>query len=293
MKFALFALAAAFATAASAQNFDAVQIKTTKVAEHLYMLEGEGGNIAVSAGDDGVMMIDDQYAPLTPRILAAIKQISDKPVRFLINTHWHFDHTGGNENLGKAGVLIVAHDNVYQRMANAGVIELLKKQLPPSPKEALPVITFNDTVTFHFNGEEITATHVPPAHTDGDSFIRFKKANVVHTGDVFAAYRYPFIDVGNKGSVEGIIRDIDAFLPTIDEQTQVIPGHGPLSHKKDVIAYRQMISTVAGRVKALVAEGKTLNQVLAAKPTREFDEEWGKFRKPEQFVEIMYFGFAH
>jgi cyclase len=195
MKRVLLASIIGLGFAASAQNFDLVKIKTTQIAPHLYMLEGEGGNIGISAGDDGVFMIDAQYAPLTPRILAAIKQISDKPIRFLLNTHWHFDHTGGNENLGKAGVTIVAHDNAYKRLAAAGVIELLKKELPPSPKEALPVITFNDTITFHMNGHEVTAYHVPPAHTDGDSFVRFKKANVIHTGDVFAAYRYPFIAI--------------------------------------------------------------------------------------------------
>jgi cyclase len=288
----LFALTIGLGLAASAQDFDKVQIKTTKIAPNLYMLEGEGGNIGISAGEDGVFMIDDQYAPLTPKILAAVKQISDKPIRFLLNTHWHFDHTGGNENLGKAGVTIIAHDNVYKRMSNAGIIELLKKQFPPSPKEALPIITFNDTVTFHINGDEVTSYHVPPAHTDGDSFVRFRKANVIHTGDVFAAYRYPFIDVGNNGSVKGIIEDIDRLLPTLDDQTLVIPGHGPLSHKQDVVAYRNMIATAAGRVEEMVKAGKSLQQVLDAKPTREFDEQWGKFRKPEQFVEILYFGFA-
>src|SRR5258706_4056469 len=287
------ALALCFNAAAQPQNFDAVQIKPIKVTDQIYMLEGEGGNIGVSFGDDGVFLIDDQYAPLTPKIIAAIKSISDKPVRFLLNTHWHADHTGGNENLGKAGVLIVAHDNVRTRLSTDQFVQLLNnRKFPASPKVALPVVTFNDTVTFHINNDEVHAYHIPPAHTDGDSMVRFRKANVVHTGDVFAAYRYPFIDVENGGSVKGIVEAMDKLLPMLDDNTKVIPGHGPLSGRKDVAAYRSMIATVAKRVEDLVKSGKTLPEVIAAQPTREFDSEWGKFRKPEAFVEIVYFGFA-
>jgi len=294
MKKILVALAAVLSFSAYAQqrNFDAVQIKATRVAEHVYMLEGEGGNIGVSVGDDGVFLIDDQFAPLTPKIIAAVKEISDKPIRFLINTHWHGDHVGGNENLGKAGVVIVAHDNVYKRMAAGGVIELLKQSYPPASKAALPVITFSNEATLHLNGDDVTAHHLPPAHTDGDSYIQFRKANVIHTGDVFAAYRYPFIDPESGGSVRGVVRAIDLLLPLLDDNTKLIPGHGPLSTKKDVLAYRNMIATVAGRVEKLVKSGKNLQEVIAAKPTREFDEQWGKFRKPDAFAEIVYYGFA-
>ena len=294
MRTILAALAASIAFGAQAQqrNFDAVQIKATKVAEHVYMLEGEGGNIGVSAGEDGVFLIDDQFAPLTPKIVEAVKTISDKPIRFLLNTHWHGDHTGGNENLGKAGVVIVAHDNVYKRMSVGGVIQMLKQSYPPAPKAALPVITFSETATFHMNGDDVTSHHLQPAHTDGDSFVHFRKANVIHTGDVFAAYRYPFIDMESGGSVRGIVRAIDRMLPLIDENTRVIPGHGPLSRRADVLAYRKMIETVAGRVETMVKSGKTLEQVIAAKPTREFDEAWGAFRKPDAFTEIVYYGFA-
>ncbi len=294
MKKILVALAAVLSFSAYAQqrNFDAVQIKATRVAEHVYMLEGEGGNIGVSVGDDGVFLIDDQFAPLTPKIIAAVKEISDKPIRFLINTHWHGDHVGGNENLGKAGVVIVAHDNVYKRMAAGGVIELLKQSYPPASKAALPVITFSNEATLHLNGDDVTAHHLPPAHTDGDSYIQFRKANVIHTGDVFAAYRYPFIDPESGGSVRGVVRAIDLLLPLLDDNTKLIPGHGPVSTKKDVLAYRKMIATVAGRVEKLVKSGKNLQEVIAAKPTREFDEQWGKFRKPDAFAEIVYYGFA-
>ena len=279
-----------FGAFAQQRNFDAVQIKTTKVAEGIYMLEGEGGNIGVSAGEDGVFLIDDQFAPLTPKIVAAVKAISDKPIRFLMNTHWHGDHVGGNENLGKAGVVIIAHDNVYKRMSVGGAITALKQNYAPAPRAALPVVTFNQTATFRLNGDDVTSTHLPPAHTDGDAFVRFARANVVHTGDVFAAYRYPFMDVESGGSVKGVLRAIDAMLPMMDDNTRVIPGHGGLSSKKDVLAYRRMVSTAIAKVEPMVKSGKTLQQVIDAKPLREFDEEWGKFRKPEAFVEIVYNG---
>jgi glyoxylase-like metal-dependent hydrolase (beta-lactamase superfamily II) len=290
---AAIALALSFSAAAQAPNYDAVQIKVIKVAQSVYVLEGQGGNIGVSVGDDGVLLIDDQFAPLTAKHLEAIKTITDKPVRFLINTHYHWDHVGGNENLGKAGVLIVAHDNVYKRMNGRQVVHILKQDIPPYPKAALPVITFNDRVTYHINGDEVTAYKVPRSHTDGDSFIRFRNANVVHTGDVFASGRYPFIDVENGvGSVKGIVKAMDEFIPTLDDFTKVIPGHGPVSTKREVIAYRNMINTVATRVEKMVKQGKTLAQVVAAKPLKEFDAEWGKFRKTDAFVEMVYYGFA-
>jgi glyoxylase-like metal-dependent hydrolase (beta-lactamase superfamily II) len=291
--FAVTAVLLSVSAAAQTPNFDAVQIKTIKVAQNIYVLEGQGGNIGVSVGDDGVLLIDDQFAPLTGKHLEAIKAITDKPVRFLINTHYHRDHVGGNENLGKAGVLIVAHDNVYKRMTTNQVVYLLNANIPPYPKVALPVVTYNDRVTYHINGDELTAYKVPRSHTDGDSMVRFRNANVIHTGDVFASGRYPVIDVeNNNGSVKGVVKAIDELIPTLDDFTKVIPGHGPVSGKKEVIAYRKMINTVATRVEALVKKGKTLEQVIAAKPLREYDEEWGKFRKTDSFVEMVYYGFV-
>ncbi len=291
MKFALFALAALFSLPAIAQpdRFDKVQIKTTQLTPNVYMLEGEGGNIGVSAGEDGVFVIDDQFAPLTPRILAAIKAITDKPVRFLINTHWHFDHTGGNENLGKAGVVIVAQDNVRKRLSTKTPIEFFKSDYGPSPSAALPVITFKETLTFHLNGDEATAIHVANAHTDGDAIIRFRNANVVHMGDTYFNGLYPFIDTGTGGSVKGVIAAADRTLAITDDTTKIIPGHGPLSSKAELRAYREMLVKVNARITTMVKAKKTLAQVIAAKPTAEFDAAWGKgFLKPEQFVEIAY-----
>ena len=293
MKKALLALLAiaGFTGAAFAQrNFEAVQIKATQVSQNVWMLEGEGGNIGVSVGEDGVLLIDDQFAPLTEKIVAAVKKITDKPIKYLFNTHWHGDHTGGNENLGKAGVMIVAHDNARTRLMTEQTTLLGKN--PASPKVALPVLTFDNTVTYHINGDTMVAYKVPPAHTDGDCFVRFKNANVVHTGDVFASWRYPYIDTINGGSIQGIVKAMDDLIPTLDDNTKVIPGHGRLSGKKDVIAYRNMIATVGARVEALVKQGKTLEEVRAAKPTRDFDELWGKPRTGDQFVEYVYYGYA-
>lgn len=285
---ALMLLVAAVASAQS-DRFDKVQIKTTQLAQNIYMLEGEGGNIGVSVGEDGVFLIDDQFAPLTARILAAIKAISDKPVRFLLNTHWHFDHTGGNENLGKSGVVIFAQDNVRKRLLVKTPIEFFKAAYGPSAPAALPVVTFAETVTFHLNGDEATAMHVPNAHTDGDSIIHFRNANVVHMGDTYFNGLYPFIDTGTNGSVRGMIAATDRVLKISDDTTKIIPGHGPLSNKAELKAYRDMLVRISAKVEAMVKAKKTLAQVIAAKPTREFDEAWGKgFLKPEQFVEIVY-----
>ena len=285
----LFALSAA----AQSDRFDKVQIKTTRLTENIYMLEGEGGNIGVSAGDDGVFLIDDQFAPLTPRILAAVKAISEKPVRLLLNTHWHFDHTGGNENLGKAGVVIVAQDNVRKRLSVKTPIEFFKAEYGPSAPAALPVITFKETVTFHLNGDEATAIHVANAHTDGDSIIHFRAANVVHMGDTYFNGLYPFIDTGTNGSVKGMLVAADHVLRMSDDTTKIIPGHGPLSNKRELQAYRDMLATIGGRVKTLVKEGKKLDEVIAAKPTADFDERWGKgFFSSTRFTEMLFSAYS-
>ena len=215
---------------AQQRNFDAVQIKTHKITDTVYMLEGEGGNIGVFAGEDGVFLIDDQFAPLTDKIVAAIGEITDQDIRFLINTHIHPDHTGGNENLGKQGVTIVAHDNVRTRLAE-GIFNS-----PPAPKEALPVITLNDTVTFHLNGETVHAFKTPNAHTDGDTVTHFQGTNVIHTGDVFRTTTYPFVDKTHGGSFQGLLDTLQLLLERAGPDTTIIPGHG-------VITDRAMIQT--------------------------------------------------
>lgn len=270
-------------------DFDRVEIKTVPVAEEIYLLVGEGGNIGVSAGEDGVFLIDDQFAPLTEKIQAAIASISSQPIRFVLNTHWHADHTGGNENLGKSGVLIVAHDKVREYMSVDQFIEAFDMKLPASPPEALPVVTFNDTVTFHLNNSTIEAFHVESAHTDGDSVVYFTEADVIHTGDVYFNGMYPFIDVAHGGSIEGTIAAANRILEMAGEETKIIPGHGSLSHRPELVAYRDMLIAVRDRVKEAIAKDMTAEEFIATNPTADLDSKWGKgFLKPEQFLQIVY-----
>lgn len=199
------------------QDFSKVQIKSEKLGEHTYMLTGAGGNLGVSVGDDGVFIVDDQFAPLTPKIKAALAKLSKRPVRFVLNTHWHFDHTGGNENFGKAGAVIVAHDNVRKRMSSEQLIEFLGMPIKPSPRQALPVITFPTDVRFHLNGDEVHVFHVAAGHTDGDAIVHFRQSNVIHLGDIFFNKLYPFIDTSSGGTVDGTIAAVDKVLAEFDE----------------------------------------------------------------------------
>ncbi len=273
---------------AAQQDFSKVEITTVEVAGGIYMLTGAGGNLGVCSGEDGIFLIDDQYAPLTEKIQAAVAKISQDPIRFVLNTHWHSDHTGGNENLGKSGTLIVAHDNVRQRMSTEQFIKFFGGKTEPSPKVALPVVTFNDTITLHLNGDEIHAFHVPPAHTDGDSAVYFRKANVIHMGDLYFAGMYPFIDGSSGGDISGMIFAADKVLELINEETKVIPGHGALSNRAELASYREMLATVRDRVAKLVAAGKSPEEIVAAKPTADLDAVWGQgFIKPDQFVGIV------
>jgi len=260
--------------APAAPDFSGVEIKTEKVADGVYMLTGRGGNIGVSVGADGVFLIDDQFAPLTDRIQAAISTLSDRPIRFLLNTHWHGDHVGGNENLGNAGVVIVAHDNVRRRLSVDQFNALTGRTTRALPPAALPVVTFSDTLTFHMNGDSVVAFHVPPAHTDGDAVVRFTRANVVHMGDCLFVGRYPVIDVAAGGSIDGMIAAAEWVLPTLDAHTRVIPGHGPLSDRAALVAFRDMLVAVRDRVRPMVQAGKNADEIVASRPTAEFDGAW-------------------
>ncbi|MEQ1888256.1 MAG: MBL fold metallo-hydrolase, partial [Alphaproteobacteria bacterium] len=210
---------------AQQQDFSKVEVVTTKLNDTLYMLRGAGGNIGVSAGDDGVYLIDDEWAPLSQKVQAAVKAISDKPVRYVVNTHWHSDHTGGNENFGKAGATVIAHDAVRARMSKEQNIALFKMTVPAAPPAALPVITFSDKASLHLNGETVNIQHVAPAHTDGDAVIHWPASNIIHTGDTFVNGMFPFVDVSSGGTLNGLIKASESVLALADDNTRLIPGH--------------------------------------------------------------------
>lgn len=278
------------ATSAPAQ-MDDVKITATKLADGIHMLTGKGGNIGVLTGPDGTFMIDDQFAPLTARIMVKVREIGGDTPRFVINTHYHHDHTGGNENLGKAGTIIVSHDNVRKKLANGATIKAFNKVIPPAPKAAIPVITFTEDMTFHLNGETIEIFHVAGAHTDGDAIVRFRKANVIHAGDTFFNGFYPFVDVGGGGSLRGMIAAADAMLAIADTNTKIIPGHGPLANKAQLVAYRNMLDTAQTRLSALKADGKSAQDAVAAKPLADIEDVWGDgFLPTDRWIAIVYDG---
>ncbi len=273
----------------AAQNPQQVTITPVKLTDNIYMLMGQGGNIGVCFGEDGTFLIDDQFAPLTEKILAAIGELTDQPVRFVINTHWHGDHTGGNENLGKAGAIIVAHENVRKRLSTDQFMKAFNREVPAAPKAALPVITFSSDLKFHLNGEEIQVFHLPHAHTDGDAAIYFANSNVLHTGDLFFNGRYPFIDTGSGGNANGMIAAVEKLLARIDDQTQIIPGHGPKGSKADLEKYLSVLKTMRDRVAELVQAGKSLEEIIAAKPGADYDDTWGSgFVSADFFLTLLY-----
>ena len=290
MRKVLLVLALAGAPAVRAQqDFSQVKVTVVPVVPGIYMLQGAGGNIGLSVGKDNAFVIDDEYAPLTDRIKAAIATVTPNPVRFLVNTHWHGDHTGGNENMANGGAILVAQENVRRRMSTEQFNELFKSRTPASPAAALPVITFADEIRFYVNGDSVQVLHVKNAHTDGDAIVMFLGANVIHMGDIYFNGIYPFIDVSSGGSLAGIISAVDHALAMTNEGTKIIPGHGPLGDRASLMAYRKVMADVRDRVGKLIAMKRTLAQIIAAKPLADYDETWGKgFMKPDQFLTLVH-----
>ncbi|MDM8543829.1 MBL fold metallo-hydrolase [Desulfococcaceae bacterium HSG9] len=287
----LYVLIAGFMSYATPGQSADEKIVLVPVAEKIYMIPGKGGNIGVFIGEDGTFLIDDQFAPLTEKIVEGIKSVGGSHPKFMINTHYHGDHTGGNEKLGKGGTLIFSHDNVRDRLINGSFIKAFNMKQAGLSREGLPVVTFSEDISFHLNGDSVRATHVPHAHTDGDSFIYFKMANVIHAGDFFFNGFYPFIDVNHGGSLKGMIKAVGMVLSLADDKTKIIPGHGPLSDKKQLADYHQMLKTAYERLRKLKAEGKTAQEAAAAKPLADLEAAWddGIF-KSDRWIELIYSG---
>jgi glyoxylase-like metal-dependent hydrolase (beta-lactamase superfamily II) len=278
---------------AQEKDYSKVEIKVTKVSGNIYMLEGEGGNIAASVGEDGIVIVDDQFAPLADKIQAALKnlKITDKPVRFVINTHYHGDHTGGNEPFANAGSTVIAQDNVRKRLESGGVAGnggSLKMEAKPAPKGALPVITFDHDVTVHLNGEDIRALHFPAGHTDGDAIIFFPKNNVVHMGDDFVRYGFPFIDVASGGSVQGMIAAMEKVSAQLPPDVKVIPGHGALSNLDDVREFTKMLKETSAAVQKAIDQHKTLEQMKQEKILAPWPKWSTGFLDADKFIETLY-----
>ncbi|MDD9891567.1 MAG: MBL fold metallo-hydrolase [Gammaproteobacteria bacterium] len=260
-------------TVLAQRDFSDVEIIPHHVAGSFYYLEGAGGNIGLSIGEDGVVMIDDQFAPLTDKIVAAIRELNDGEIRFVINTHVHPDHTGGNENLGKMGIVILARDEVRVRLSAS------------SPKDALPILTYSDSITIHLNDEEVHAFPVPPAHTDGDTFIHFRDSDVIHTGDVFRTTAFPVIDTNNGGTLAGTLQALAILVGTAGPDTKIIPGHGVVSDRMDVMGFRDMIIDVADQVEEMVVRGMSYEEVATANPTAAYNDRYGD---PDRFLRAVY-----
>jgi cyclase len=290
MRTSLIALAFAFcaAPAAAQQDFSKAEIKVERIAPGVAVLFGPGGNIGVSYGTDANAIIDDQYAPLTQKVIAAVASIDPDPIRFVINTHWHGDHTGGNETLGGRGSVIVAHDNVRKRMSSEQFLSLFNQKVPASPKDALPVVTFGQGVTLHLNGDTLHVIHVEHAHTDGDSLVHWQNANVLHMGDTFFhQVSFPFIDLDSGGSIDGAVAAVEKGLAIANDETRVIPGHGPVATKAQLAVYRAMLIDIRTRVAAGIKAGRTMEQIRAEQPAARYGMPSG-FVKPDQFVETVY-----
>ncbi|MEQ9109029.1 MAG: MBL fold metallo-hydrolase [Rhodospirillaceae bacterium] len=261
-------------TAIAQLSPDTAQIRSIPVRDGLHMFMGAGGNLAVSVGDDGVLIVDDQYEEMTSKIDAAIADLTDQPIKYVLNTHWHWDHTGGNENYGRAGKIIVAHDNTYERMSTDQFVEAFNWSQPASPQDALPEITFNDTATIRFNDLTIRLIHVPNAHTDSDAFVHFVEANVVHTGDVYVTSSYPFIDSSTGGTLNGEITALERLGEMTNENTVIIPGHGAISDRAGAMKTLTMLKGMKTITENALANGQNLEEFLDSNPTKDYDADF-------------------
>lgn len=272
-----------------AQDFDRYEFRHQQLADNLYLLMGAGGNVAACFGEDGVLLVDDDYEEMSAKLVAAVAEISEQPVRFVFNTHWHFDHVGGNEHLAGTGTVIVGHENIRRRMAAGQLITIIDSEVESYPEPALPVVTYAVAIAFHLNGEEISIFHAPHAHTDGDGVVQFRNANVIHTGDVYFNGGYPFIDVSSGGTINGMIAAVTAILERCNDETRIIPGHGPLASKADFETYLAVLTEFRDIIAAEVAKGKDLETIVAEQPTAALDEKWGKtIFPPDQFTKMVY-----
>ncbi|MEL7539138.1 MAG: MBL fold metallo-hydrolase [Pseudomonadota bacterium] len=277
-------------SAQAQDRFANVSIQATPLTESVYLLTGSGGNMGLVVGERHAFLIDDQFAPLAERIAAKIVDLTDRPLSFVLNTHWHGDHSGGNAAFAESGVVVVAHENVYRRMSTDQVNEFFNRTTPASPNEALPVVTFTRDLALRLGGRRVRIMHVPSAHTDGDSVVYLPDQNVLHTGDLFFHTLYPFIDVDSGGGIRGLVDGLSMLLESIDADTKIIPGHGPVADRDDLRAYRDFLATSADAIAAHIAAGHTLAETVAAKPTADFDAEFNAngFLEPDRWVAMVY-----
>ena len=278
-------LAMGTVSATAQQDFDKVEIKATHVRGNVYMLTGSGGNIGVSVGPDGILIVDDQFAPLADKIRAALAEVGGGQLKFILNTHWHSDHTDGNKEFGPEAT-IIAHTNVRKRLSTDQ--HLLGRDVSAAPKEAWPVITFDHSVSVHFNDEEIWVLHLPQGHTDGDSVVLFKESNVLHLGDDFFAGRFPFVDLGSGGSVEGLIKNVGHVIERLPEDVKIIPGHGPLSDAGALKTYHTMMVETVAIIREKMEAGKSLEEIQAEGLPEKFAEWGGGFISTKRWIQIVY-----
>jgi cyclase len=288
----LLSIAVAVSLSISSQSFaqqSPVKVEANQLSDNIYMITGKGGNMGLLTGEEGSFLVDDQFAPLTEQIIEVVKSVGGDVPRFLINTHFHGDHSGGNENLGKAGTLIMAHHAVRERLVNGSYIGAFGMKSGPADKAALPTVTYSENMHVHINDETIRIIHVPSAHTDGDSFVVFEDANIVHAGDIFFNGFFPFIDGANGGSVRGVIAGADLMLALTDADSKIIPGHGPLASREDLQGYRDMLATAYERLLKLKNQGMSVEDAVAEAPLKDLEADWGNgIFTADKWIGIVY-----